>query len=485
MPKNFIHFFTKETGVIHFIGIGGIGMSGIAGILHDLGYSVQGSDMIESYITEGLRKAGINVIINHNAANIENATLIVKSTDIKDDNIEIIAAKKLNIPIIKRSEMLAEIMRFKYSISISGTHGKTTTTSMIASIFEAAGMHPTVINGGIINTTGTNAYLGSGDYLIAEADESDGTFIRVPSYVGVITNIDPEHLNYYKTFRNVKSAFRTFIESLPFYGFGVLCYDHKVVRNLGKSITDRRVISYAVNYGDVDFKATNIVVALGSFKMWFDVEISEKYQKLKKLDFSVIEDLQINTPGLHNIQNALAAISIAVEKGFDTKCIRAGLSNFAGVKRRFTKVGEVDGIIIIDDYAHHPVEIEATLKTAALIKQDGASIIAIVQPHRYTRLQTLMDEFRDAFHGADYLIISDVYPAGELPIPGITSDELIKKIKLKYNKEVIKLDNLENLPNIINKLAKRGDIVIFLGAGNVTKWAYELPQQLQKIKENV
>jgi UDP-N-acetylmuramate--alanine ligase len=481
MSKNFIHFLPKEIGIIHFIGIGGIGMSGIAEILHNLGYSIQGSDVTENSVSERLKKLGIKVLIGHNASNIKDCSLIVKSTAIKDTNSEIIAARQGGIPIIKRSEMLAEIMRFKYSISVSGSHGKTTTTSIIASLFEAAGLDPTVINGGIINTVGTNAYLGKSDYLIAEADESDGTFIKVPSYVGVVTNIDPEHLDYYKTFENEKAAFRNFIESLPFYGFGVLCYDHDVVRELGQSILDRKILSYGIDYAHADFKAVNITTdATGSI---FDVEISERYQNLKKLKLPTLKNLKLNVHGIHNILNSLSAIAIAVEKNFDIEVIKKGLSNFNGVKRRFTKVGEVDGITIIDDYAHHPIEIQTTLKTAAsIVHAKGGNVIAVCQPHRYSRLNDLMEDYKDSFIDADHLIIADVYPAGENPIPNVNSDELIKKIESKYQREVIKLTNPDNLAEIINKLAKKEDFVIMLGAGNITKWSYELPSQLQNIK---
>lgn len=481
MSKSFIYFLPKEIGIIHFVGIGGIGMSGIAEILHNLGYSVQGSDVAENYVIERLRKLGIKILIGHNASNIENCSLITKSTAIQENNPEIAAARKNGIPVIKRSEMLAEIMRFKYSISISGSHGKTTTTSIVAALFEAAGLEPTVINGGIINAIGTNAYLGKSDYLIAEADESDGTFIKVPSYVGVITNIDPEHLDYYKTFENEKLAFRNFIESLPFYGFGVLCYDHDIVRELGLSISDRRIISYGIDYEQADIRAVNIRTdATGST---FDVEVSHHYQKVKKKNISNLKDLKLNVHGRHNILNSLSAIAIAIEKNFEEKVIYDGLNSFKGVKRRFTKVGEIEGITIIDDYAHHPIEIQTTLKTAAnIVHAKGGSVIAVLQPHRYSRLSDLMDDFRDSFNDADHLIVAEVYSAGESPIPNINSDELIKRIEQKHNRKVIKLANPENLPEVINKLAKKEDFVIMLGAGNITKWSYELPSQLQKIK---
>lgn len=473
--------FPQDIGIIHFIGIGGIGMSGMAEILHQLGYKVQGSDPAENYVTERLKKSGIKIYNKHAAENIQDASLVVKSTAIKDDCPEIVAGKKLGIPIIKRAEMLAELMRFKHSISISGTHGKTTTTSIVASLFEAAGLKPTVINGGIINANSTNAYLGEGNYLIAEADESDGTFIRVPSYVGVITNIDPEHLDYYGTFEKSKAAYRTFIENLPFYGFGVLCYDHPVVRELGNSITDRRIIKYGISSDDVDFRAHNIKQLTDG--MEFDVIISEKYLQRKKLAFGVINDLRLKAHGKHNVQNSLAAIAIGVEKGFTADAIRQGLFNFAGVKRRFTITGKVNNIVIIDDYAHHPVEIKATLDAAkSLVKKHNSKLIAVLQPHRYSRLSELMEEFSTCLQDADHLIVADIYSAGEPPIANINSDELIKRIKHNSNQEAIKLNSPDDLPKIINKLASGYDLVVFLGAGNITKWAYDLPDQLQRLK---
>ncbi len=373
-------------------------------------------------------------------------------------------------------------MRFKHSIAISGTHGKTTTTSLVAKLFETAGKNPTVINGGIINQHGTNAYLGDGEYLVAEADESDGTFIKVPSYVAVVTNIDPEHMDYYGTFDKVKEAYKTFITNLPFYGFGVMCYDHPVVREIGCSITDRRVISYGIESADVDFRAVNIVpTEKGST---FDVEISKDYAKRKNLKYTSITNLTIGIHGRHNVQNSLSAIAIGVEKGFDKEIIRTAFENFGGVKRRFTLTGVVNGISIIDDYAHHPVEIKATLSTARHIANlRGSKVIAIMQPHRYTRLHDLMEEFAAAFSDANNVFIADVYSAGESPIPNVSAEELIKKIRAHGNKSVEKLESQEMLPEIINNLAKNNDLVVLLGAGNITKWAYDLPKQIEEISK--
>jgi len=481
MNKNLTTIFPTDIGTIHFIGIGGIGMSGIAEILHSLGYKVQGSDISESYITERLVKNGIKVFNGHNASNIKGAALVVKSTAVKDNNPEIIAAQESLIPIIKRSEMLAELMRFKHSIAVSGTHGKTTTTSLIAKMFETAGLDPSVVNGGVINNKGTNAYMGQGDYLIAEADESDGTFIKVPSYVGVITNIDPEHMDYYGTFDNVKGAYLQFIESLPFYGFGVLCIDHPVVRELSEFITSRKVLSYGIDSADADFRATNINInELGST---FDVEISKQYRDFRKLPYSKIEGIVLDMHGRHNVLNALSAIAIGVEKNFAVDVIKSAFKNFGGVKRRFTYTGVVNGVSIIDDYAHHPIEICATLNTArGIANLKGSKVIAVMQPHRYTRLEDLFEDFAQSFDDADHIIIADVYPAGEDPIEGIDAKALVSRIQELGKKSVQQLYSPENLAQLINKLAKNNDLVVLLGAGNVTKWAYDLPKQLQKLK---
>ena len=483
MLSNLNNIFPTSIGVIHFIGIGGIGMSGIAEILHNLGYIVQGSDLSETYVTDRLKRLGIKVIIGQEKENIENAAIVVKSTAVKGDNPEIIRASELGLPIIKRSEMLAELMRFKHSISISGTHGKTTTTSLVAKLFESVGFNPTVINGGIINTKGTNAYIGDSDYLIAEADESDGTFINVPSYVGVITNIDPEHLDYYETFENSIAAYRKFIKNLPFYGFGVLCYDHPIVRQLGQSIRERKVISYGIDSVDCDVRAVNIETTVLGSK--FDVVISDKYKNNRKLAFAEIKNIELHLHGRHNILNTLSAIAIGIEKGFSPEKIAEAFKNFGGVKRRFTKTGEVDGISIIDEYAHHPVEIKATLNTAKQVANlNNGKVIAVVQPHRYTRLRDLMDEFSLSFIDADSVVVTDVYAAGEQPIPGVNSEELSKRINANLKKNVIYLKDHEKLAYTINNLAKSPDLVVLLGAGNITKWAYELPNQIKTLRGN-
>jgi UDP-N-acetylmuramate--alanine ligase len=468
-------------GIIHFIGIGGIGMSGIAEILHNLGYKVQGSDIAENYVIKRLRQKGIDIFIGHNAENIEQANMVVKSSAVKDNNPEIIAAKHKHLMVIKRSEMLAELMRLKISIAIAGTHGKTTTTSLVASMFESASLNPTVINGGIINTHGTNAYLGSGDFLIAEADESDATFIKVPSTIGVITNIDPEHLDFYGDFNNLKAAFKTFIENLPFYGFGVLCKDHPEVAKLAEEVIDRRIITYGIERDDVEVRAINIKLSIDGSD--FDVEITD-YQTQEK---RWIKDVHLPIAGIHNVSNSLSAIAIALQLKFKDEIIKSGFEGFKGVKRRFTKIGEVNGVTIIDDYAHHPKEIAVTIKTAKIItEKTNGKIIVVAQPHRYSRVSDLFSEFTRCFEGADIMIITDIYSAGEEPIVGINKEVLITSIKqLGYCQDVRALDNAEQLAKLILSVSNKNDIVLCLGAGNITNWAASLPQEIEKLNELV
>ncbi len=476
--------FPTNIGTIHFIGIGGIGMSGIAEILHSMGYSVQGSDLSQSYVTDNLLTLGISINFGHAASNVDNCSLVVKSTAVKDNNPEIIRAHELGIPIIQRSKMLAEIMRFKQSISISGTHGKTTTTSLVACLLEAANLNPTVINGGIINSKKTNAYIGDGKYLVAEADESDGTFIKVPSYAAVITNIDPEHLDYYQTFENAIAAYRSFITNLPFYGFGVLCYDHPIVRQLGTSIKGTKVISYGIEAQSADIRAINIRTDIDGST--FDVAISQGYARKKDLKFHTLKDVKLHLNGRHNVCNSLSAIAIGLELGIDPDIIAKSFSTFEGVKRRFTKTGSWGGVTIIDDYAHHPIEIKATLSTARdVVNNTGGRVVAVMQPHKYSRLNDLMDDFSESFADADELIIADVYSAGEAAIPGIDAQELIRRVKLNIKKDAIYLQNPEKLPEVINKLAKTPDLVVLLGAGNITKWAYDLPKNLENLSKCV
>lgn len=467
----------KKNGMldtIHFVGIGGIGMSGIAEIVHNLGYKVQGSDMAENYNTKRLEKYGVKVFYEHNATNISNVSYVVISTAIKEDNPEIVAALAKKIPVIRRAEMLAELMRLKCSVAISGSHGKTTTTSLVACLFEAAGLLPTVINGGIINNKSTNAYVGSGDYLIAEADESDATFIKIPSTIAIITNIDPEHMDYYKDFDSLVSAFRSFIVNLPFYGFAVACVDHPVVRELVDGITERKVITYGIDSKDAHIQGFNIQQEISSSV--FDVRIN-----LPNIDGQIIiERITIPTPGIHNILNSLAAIAVGAEMDFGIKVIKDGFKHFDGVKRRFTKTGEYNGASIIDDYAHHPIEVKATLATARIVadKQSGR-VIAIFQPHRYSRLQYLFDDFMHCFNDADQIYITDVYGAGEQPIEGITSQALIgKMIETKSHKNINFIEGQDQIIEVIRKNSKAGDIIIMMGAGSISSWANNLPSRL-------
>lgn len=463
---------------IHFIGIGGIGMSGIAEIMHNLGYKVQGSDLAVNNNTKRLEAKNIKVFLGHSAENIKNVSYIIISTAVKSDNPEVVEARKQKIPVIRRAEMLAELMRLKCSVAISGSHGKTTTTSLVACLFEAAGLDPTVINGGVINNRSTNAYLGHGDYLVVEADESDATFIKIPSTIGVITNIDPEHMDYYKDFDTLIAAFKSFIRNLPFYGFGVACVDHPVVRKLVADITERRIITYGLDSEDAHITAYN--VKSDTYSSTFDIRI----QLPGYTGSTVIEHVTIPTPGKHNVLNSLAAIAVGVELDFGIKIIRDGFKKFQGVKRRFTKVSEYNGAEIIDDYAHHPVEIAATLSTAKVIaKERKGRVIAIFQPHRYSRLENLFTDFANCFIDADSVYITDVFSAVEEPIEGVNGKSLAIAIA-KSGVDSIHLANTEDIATIVASLAKRGDIFVFMGAGSITKWANQLPQQLIAV-ENV
>ena len=466
-------------GVVHFIGIGGIGMSGIAEVMHNLGYIVQGSDLSSGANTERLSSLGIKIFCGHDARNVQNASYVVMSSAVKSDNPEIIEAEAKNIPILSRAAMLAELMRFKTSIAISGSHGKTTTTSLVACMFEAAGLEPTVVNGGIINNRSTNAYLGAGDYLIAEADESDATFIKIPSTIGVITNIDPEHMDYYKTFDNLVNAFENFITNLPFYGFAVVCVDHAVVKSLISRIKGRKIITYGIDSEDAHVRAFNIRTGINYSTYDVKIHLPNSHGSI------IIENITLPTAGIHNVLNSLAPIAIAAELDFGIKVIADGFKKFQGVKRRFTQTGEYKGVVIIDDYAHHPIEVKATIRTAKdVANKRGGKVIAIFQPHRYSRVHNLFDEFASCFDGADQVYIADIYSAGESPIDGITSATLVDGIK-KYNpsSNVRALSTPDALPSIVSSDAKNGDIVLMMGAGNITQWANQLPEKLKALGE--
>ncbi|MDC0081295.1 MAG: UDP-N-acetylmuramate--L-alanine ligase [Emcibacteraceae bacterium] len=460
-------------GILHFVGIGGIGMSGIAEVMHNFGYKVQGSDISENANVERLRKLGIKVYLGQRNKNLEGAWGIVVSTAIKPDNPEVVAAKAMKMPLIKRSEMLAELMRLKWCVSVAGTHGKTTTTTMVSAVLDEANYDPTVINGGIINAYGTNARLGEGDWMVVEADESDGTFIKIPSTVAVVTNIDPEHLDFYGDFENAKTAFEMFIKNVPFYGFSVMCIDHPEVQALIGKVIDRRIITYGFSV-QAEVRGTNILFDEGSAH--FDVEISNGNDG----DLSFLRNIVMPMPGRHNISNALAAIAVSYELGISADIIRRTFSKFSGVKRRFTIVDKVEDIIIIDDYAHHPVEITSVLSAAR--EAYSGRVIAVVQPHRYTRLESLFDEFCSCFNNADTVIVAPVFDAGEQPIKGANQDDLISGLQRSGHREVIKINEPKELPKIISNIAVAGDLVIYLGAGSISSWAYLLPDALRRLK---
>jgi len=459
----------QTIGLVHFIGIGGIGMSGIAEVLHNLGYKVQGSDQSDGANIQRLRDKGIECFVGHKAENLGEAEVVVVSTAIKKSNPELMTAREKLLPIVRRAEMLAELMRFRNAVAIGGTHGKTTTTSMVATLLDAGGLDPTVVNGGIINAYGTNARMGEGEWMVVEADESDGTFLKLPADIAVVTNIDPEHLDHYGSFDKVREAFRQFVENVPFYGFGVMCTDHPEVQTLVSRIEDRRVITYGENaQADVRFEKHR---ADGAASL-FDVVIRNR----KTAAETAIRDLRLPMPGRHNVSNATAAIAVAHELGLSPDAIRKGLSSFGGVKRRFTHTGTWNGVEVFDDYGHHPVEIKAVLRAA----RDACKgrIIAIAQPHRYTRLHDLFAEFSACFNDADTVMIAPVYAAGEDPIDGANSEALVQRIRAGGHRDARHIGGPADIAPVVRDLAKPGDYVVFLGAGNITQWAYALPKEL-------
>lgn len=462
-----------DIGTIHFVGIGGIGMSGIAEILHNLGYSVQGSDISESANVIRLRDMGISVAIGHGAENIDTASVIVVSTAVKSDNPEVQAARAKLLPVVRRAEMLGELMRLKWSIAIGGTHGKTTTTSLIAALLEAAEMDPTVINGGIINAWGSNAKLGDGDWMVCEADESDGTFLKLPAAVAVVTNIDPEHLDHYGSFDELRNAFDSFVENIPFYGFAALCIDHPEVQALIPRVSDRRIVTYGFS-PQADVRAENI--SSGRDGNTFDVVISDRKTGGQRR----IDQMKLAMHGKHNIQNALTTIVIANEMGLDDAVVRRALSGFAGVKRRFTQTGVVDGVTIIDDYGHHPVEITAVLDAAREVAE--SRVIAVVQPHRFTRLRDLFEDFCSCFNAADAVIVADVFAAGEEPIEGVDKDAMVAGLQQRGHRTVVPLGHPDELAGLVAAMAEPGDMVVCLGAGSISQWANALPAQLEALK---
>ena len=450
-----------DIGTVHFVGIGGIGMSGIAEVMHNLGYTVQGSDIAESYVVEGLRKRGIKVMIGHAAENVTDCSVIVTSTAVKRDNPEVVYALDHRIPVVRRAEMLAELMRLKNTVAVAGTHGKTTTTSMVACLLEAGGVDPTVINGGIINSYGSNARLGASDWMVVEADESDGSFLRLDGTIAVVTNIDPEHLEHYGSFDKVKDSFVEFIENVPFYGAAVVCIDHPEVQALIAKVRDRRVITYGFS-AQADVRGEAVTPVPGGNR--FDVVVRERDGEQRR-----IEGIELPMPGRHNVQNALAAVAVAIEMGCDDEIVRCGFAKFEGVKRRFTKVGEVGGVTVIDDYGHHSVEIRAVLAAA----REGVKgrVLSVVQPHRFSRLRDLMEEFQTAFNDADAVYVTPVYAAGETAIEGVDAEALVAGLKARGHREAHVVGGADELADVLSRTARAGDMVVCLGAGDITKWA--------------
>lgn len=464
-----------SVGPAHIVGIGGIGMSGIADVMLTMGYQVQGSDVSESANVERLRARGVKVFIGHNPENVAGAGTVIISSAIRRDNPEVQAARAAGIPVVRRSNMLAEITRLKYTVCIAGTHGKTTTTSLVACLLDSAGIDPTVINGGIIHAYGSNYKAGESDWMVVESDESDGTFTKLYPTCAIVTNIDPEHMDHYGSMEKLREAFDTFVENLPFYGFAVLCTDHPEVQALAARVTDRRRITYGFNL-QADVRAVNMRTDLSGAH--FDVELRRISGPPK-----VIPGLTLPMAGEHNVQNTLAAIAVALELGASDDQIRSALSKFGGVKRRFTPVGEwmpekgKAPVRIIDDYGHHPVEIAAVLK-AARAMQGKETLIAVCQPHRYTRLHDLFEEFSTCFDQADLVLVAPVYEAGETPIPGVTHEALVNSIRRHGHRGAVALKSLADLPDTVRKLAGPGTMVVCLGAGDITKYAGELAGKL-------
>ena len=462
----------RDIGPVHFIGIGGIGMSGIAEVLINLGYTVTGSDAADNANVKRLREQGAKVAIGHQPENIDGADVVVVSSAIKPDNPELATARSRRLPVVRRAEMLAELMRLKSCVAVAGTHGKTTTTSMVAALLDSGGLDPTVINGGIINAYGTNARLGAGNWMVVEADESDGTFLKLPADIAIVTNVDAEHLDYFKTFAAVQEAFVDFVSNVPFYGFAVMCTDHPIVQRLVGRITDRRIVTYGENT-QADVRLVDLDNTGGRQKF------SVLFRDHDGREIHRIRDLELPMPGRHNALNATAAVAVAHELGIADDRIRAALLKFGGVKRRFTRVGEWNGAAIIDDYGHHPVEIAAVLKAAR--ESTKGQVIAVVQPHRYTRLKSLFEPFSTCFNDADAVIVANVYAAGEQPIEGADRDSLVAALRARGHRRVVPLEGADKLAGIVKGMAKPGDYVVLLGAGNITQWAAALPGELKAL----
>ena len=465
-----------QLGPIHFVGIGGIGMSGIAEVLLNHGYTVQGSDLKASKITDRLAELGARIFIGQAAENLEAAEVVVISSAIKPGNPELDAARTRGLPVVRRAEMLAELMRLRSNIAVAGTHGKTTTTTLVATLLDHGGVDPTVINGGIIHAYGSNARVGQGDWMVVEADESDGTFNRLPATIAIVTNIDPEHMEHWGTIDALRDGFYDFVSNIPFYGLAVCCTDHAEVQALVGRITDRRVVTFGFN-AQADVRAVNLTYKAGVAH--FDIALQAEGQ--------VIEGCTLPMPGDHNVSNALAAVAVARHLGMKAAEIREALAGFKGVNRRFTKVGEVGGITIIDDYGHHPVEIAAVLKAArqAIGAESGARVIAVHQPHRYSRLSSLFDDFCACFNEADVVAIGEVYAAGEDPIPGASRDDLVQGLIRHGHRHARAIVSEDDLERLVREQARPGDMVVCLGAGTISAWAHGLPGRLQDLETQV
>ena len=445
-------------------------MSGIAEIMINLGYKVQGSDVKESANVERLRAKGATVHIGHKPQNVIGAGAVIISSAIKNDNPEVVAARESGIPVVRRADMLAEIIRLKWTVAVAGTHGKTTTTTMVAALLDGAGIDPTVINGGIINAYGSNAKAGTGDWIVLEADESDGTFTKLRATIAIVTNMDPEHMEHYGSMQALRDAFDTYVKNIPFYGFGVLCTDHPEVSSMVARVSDRRILTYGFNR-QADVRAINL--SSDPDGVTFDVVLRERLGK----GVSSIEGVRLPMAGDHNVSNALASICVALELGASSDQIRKSFANFGGVKRRFTPAGEWNGVRIIDDYGHHPVEIEAVLKAARAMQGDNR-VIAVAQPHRYSRLHDLFKDFSGCFHDADIALIAPVYAAGEDPIEGATHEALVQAIAENGHPDARAMDTLDTLPDTIRDIARPGDLIVCLGAGDITVHANALAGKL-------
>jgi UDP-N-acetylmuramate--alanine ligase len=464
-----------DIGPIHFIGIGGIGMSGIAEIMHNLGYRVQGSDAADNANVKRLREMGIPIAVGHAPDNLKDAYVVVYSSAVKPGNSELDAARAKGLPLVRRAEMLAEIMRLRSCIAVAGTNGKTTTTTIVAALLDAGGFDPTVVNGGIINAYGTNARLGAGEWVVVEADESDGTFLRLPATIAVVTNVDPDHLDYYGTFDKMRDAFQRFVENVPFYGFAVLCLDHPEVQAMVGRIEDRRLITYGLS-PQADARAVNLRFENGSSH--FDVVFTDR----RRTTETRFENLSLPMPGEHNVQNALAAVVVARELGLKDAVVRQALANFRGVGRRFTRVGQWKGAVIIDDYAHNPFKIAAALKAAR--QAYSGQIVAVVQPHRYTRLAHTFEQFAKCLNDADVAIVAPVYAAGEQPIEGIDRDTYAEALRAHGHRYVVTIDGEADLASAIMRLSNQleGGAVVCLGAGSITAWAHNLQAALKALE---